>query len=1057
MKASRVTFLILAALVGVIWTLHGAFAEPLGDSLVMCYSADESVANQNTVSYNQNLTSTGTPGTRTGKVGSLAYDAPNDDNSNYRSVATGNAIPDGNTNLTICDWHYLDTADGGSNQFYMSIGTASANTMMAPYIGVSPNNEIKFSDGDTDATSGFNTAVTTWYHTCVVYNATGSSTQVYVNNAVRITHAQAITRGNDILMLGQYPGAASFGEFDGAIDEVMVFNKSLSASEVSQIYNGSTGISCSYVYANRTQPPTLSPPSWVSPTPAAGTVNNTQVTLNASSTSPGVRYYVWFDSNPNPTTLVVNNASTGNYTTSVGSSTTTYYYKAAVWNATIGFSVNTTAQNWTYDAVNPAIVLNPTNEFNAQNYSRRSPFDDLVSLNITFTDDHDLFGMNVNITRGGVVYFNLTNTSLDGTSYTYAQSVDASTWPVGRYNATIEVSDSHTAREIPEYQITKKKSSLSFTTGTDTVEIASRDASTMTPTKKTDRYTFRVQYDDGATKARTFDVKTNRCPIVYKPNSGYKAHLVASCGSGGNWIDFEGVAGVPTVERVSAYHYTVTFGSLGADNTFQSLGGLNVLSANYTFYLGNYSTLTTSPVLSGESSVIGLNLTTESGISNISATVKYNGTTYVPEVTANASLYNFTTIVAHPNATVTLNFNWTVTVTQGDGNTSVFNVSATQDVRTWSITTCGTTFINWTQYDEDNPSTKLSGTLALEIEYWVDNRSNARFYNTTFSTDTSWRVCFIPADGTFYANIYAQNTVPDSFTHRFYIQNGTFTNTTTFYSLYNANNTNDALYSDMKITTRLVSSYGYFKNVFAQLQRRYVGEGVWRTVQYDKSGDFGLIFFDVREQNTDYRIRYYDENNSLLLATDSLKFVCTSFVCELTQLLNPATGTVTAPDVIASTSFNNATSVLTVTWESTSSEESDVVITVKKQAFDSLTSICTTTQTGTGGSFACNATGYSGDLFVTLDVDGSQSLGEFVTIPRTSLATNLSQENQALLTFIIMVTIIMFGIFSPFSIVITTVIGLIVVFFFGTMTGITTTFIIIAAVIGLVIGIKVKQ
>lgn len=800
-------------------------------------------------------------------------------------------------------------------------------------------------------------------------------------------------------------------------------------------------------------------PTWVSPTPTSGTTNNTQVTLNASSTSPGARYFIWFDTNPNPTTLVVSNATTGNYTTSVPGTTTTYYYKAAAWNSTGGYSTNTTVRNWTFDAVAPSITLNALNEFSVLNLSQRDPYDKSVHLNITFADDHDLYGMMVNITRGGTVYFNITNETLDGLSYTYTNTLNVTTWPAGRYNVTLEVSDSHTAREIPDYQVTKKKSSITFKTPTDNnIKVESREPSTITATKETDRYTFRVVFDDATTKARVFDVKTDVCPLTYKSRSGYKAHFVSSCGRGGNWLDFEGVPGTPTVTRIDAYHYTVSFDSLAPDVKFRSIGGLNVLSVNYTFYVGNYSVLNPSPVYAREAGTFGLNVTTESSFTNTTAVLVYNGSTYTPAVTSSSSLYNFTTVATAPNATVNLTYNWTVTVFQQNGVNFTFNVSTVQVVRDWTIVSCGSPqFINWTQYDEDNPSTKLTGTFAVEIEYWVGNRSNAKLYNATFGSANSWALCFTPADGSFAANVYGQNTVPESFTHRFYVQNVTYSNSTTNYSIYNANGTNDALYSDMKITTRYVTSYGYFKNVFAQLQRRYVGEGVWRTVQYDKSGDFGLLFFDIKEQSVDYRIKYYDENNSLLLETDSLKFVCTTAVCELTQLLDPASATTEAADIETVVTFNNATSILTVEWDSSSSVSSSVAIKVQKQNFNGLVTVCSTTQTGVAGSYDCNATGYTGELFVTVDVDGEQNAAEYVPIGRTTIASNMSKATQALVTFLLMLAIIGFGLFSPIALVIMTVLSLIVVFFLGTLSAITATFIIIAAVMGFVIAIKVKQ
>lgn len=798
-------------------------------------------------------------------------------------------------------------------------------------------------------------------------------------------------------------------------------------------------------------------PEWVAPTPADGSANNTQVTLNASSADAD-RYFVWFDTNPDPVTLVVNNATTGNYTTSVPGTTLTYYYKAQAWNASLGYSENSTVQSWTFDAVNPAIVLNPSNEFNAQNYSLQSPYDGLVDLNITFTDDHDLYGMSVNITRGGTVYYNLTNESLSGTSYTFATSINSSAWPVGEYNVTVFVSDSHTAREIPDYKVTRKKSSITFKTEEDNnIKIEARESSTIEATKLVDRYEFSVAFDDGRTKARTFDVKTDKCPLVYRSGSGYKAHFVSTCGRGGNWIDFEGVPGIPIVERLDDFHYTVSFAELAPSVTFRSIGGLNVLSVNYTFYQGEYATSTPAG-LALEFVTLALNLTTESRIANITSTLTYNGTTYDPSTMSSSSLYEFTRSVQTPNATVNLTPYWTVLVTQGDGNTSLFNVSVAQSVYDWVIGACGSpAFINWTQYDEDTPSNKLTGTFAVEIEYWVNNRSNAKLYNESFGSGTSWSVCFTPASETFYGNIYGQNSVPNSFTHRFYVQNGTFSNETTYYALYNVNASNALEYSDMKITARYVSDYGYFPNVFGHLQRRYVGEGVWRTVQYDKSGDFGLIFFDVREAFIDYRIKYYDENNSLLLETESLKFICTSGVCELTQLLDSSSATIVEPDVASSWEYDNETSILTITWESPGAQESTVAITVTKEAMSGTTTVCSTSQTGVAGSFACNATGYTGELFVAVDVEGEPSNGGFVQTTRGAISGILSGAMSALVTFLLMVTIIGFGLFSPMALVISTILSLIVVFFLGTAPYINATFIIIAAAIGFAISVKVKQ
>lgn len=802
--------------------------------------------------------------------------------------------------------------------------------------------------------------------------------------------------------------------------------------------------------------PVTGVPSWVGPTPNNNAVNATQVTLNASCAG---NIYLYFDGNLSPSTLVLTNSSSGNYTTAVSNSGA-YYYKAQCWNETSGFSDNTSVRTWTYDALNPGITINPSNEFNAQNFSLRNPYDNEVFLNFTFADNNALFGYVVNITRGGVVYYNETNITLSGLQANYTRTLSAASWPAGVYNISVIVEDAHTARSIPDYQVTARKSSLTFKTENENnVKVETREAANITATKEFDRYSFRVRFDDGAARSRVFDVKTDKCPLVYLPGSKYRAHFVSSCGVGGNWVDFEGVPGVPVVKRIDDYHYSVNFSSVPADVTFRSIGGLNVLWANYTFYRGVSANFTPS-AFSLEPTTAFLNLSTAPSIANISATLYYNGSVIVPVVASSSSLYEFSANITPPNVTVQtfVPVVWVVNVTQGDGNRTTFNVSGTHGVSLWSLSPCvGGEFIRFTQFDEDSTATALSGTLAVEVVYWVGSPANAQMFNASLGFNDAWGLCFSPSYGSFSANIYAQNAVPGGFTHRFYVRNGTYTNTTTNYVLYSPNNASTAAYSDLKLTTRYVTDYKYFKNVYAVLQRRYIDSGAWRSVQWDKSGDYGLIYFDVKEQSVDYRILFYDENNTVLKQTDALKFVCTAGVCELTQLLDPAAGASSSADVTTNYSFNNATGMLSVSWTGSSSASSTVRLSVVKQTTRAETDICTQTQTGNAGVFACNTTGFSGTLYLKVDANGEPAASGFVEVARPRLANFMSRGLQVLVTLLIMLTIVGFGLFSPFALVLSTLAGLIVVFWLGIFSPLTVTFLIIAAVLGLVVGMLVRQ
>lgn len=800
--------------------------------------------------------------------------------------------------------------------------------------------------------------------------------------------------------------------------------------------------------------------TWVAPTPDDGDVNNTQVTLNATCDSGNVT--MWFDGSSTPTTLVLDNEPLGNWTTNVSVSGI-YSYVAACYNGSFGD--NSTVRNWTFDEVFPVIALNPSNEFGSNGYSVRNQYDDLLNLNFTFTDNNALFAFEVNITANGTgtPYYSVVNESLSGITHEYVDVVNRSAWPAGVYLAELWVSDSHTAEEIDDYVVSPGYScidddcggAIGFVTAEgNSIDISTNSMAHTEAYRKKDRYEFSFDFNDGlSNRARTFHLRSDN-KIVYLPDSDYQAHFVVLNGQFGNWLDFEGVPVEPVVHRISDYHYTVRFPSLPSSARFNSIGGLNTYAANYTFYQGvvNHSA---PRGFTGESSLIGLNVSIDGSIANITAVLSYDGTEYTPTSSNTSSLYSFLSSVSAPSIDANVTYTWSLNVTQANGSLYSMTVLGNHLVVNWSLVSCGSyEFINFTQYLEDYPTTRINGTLKLEVDYWVSDPVNVQSYNATFTEDSSWAVCFVPSDASFRANVYAQNDVPGGFLHRSYMQNQSYSNATTFYNLYNYNYTLGI--SDLLLTARLISNYAAYPNVFARLQRRYLGEGVWRTVQHDRSGDFGLLFFNIIEQNTDYRLFFYDEYNNLLKETQTLKFACDGGVCELTQLLDPASATAATAVVNASWSFNNATRVLTVDWVS-GFTDSTVSLLVTKQSMNTQVTVCDDSQTGSGGTFSCNATGYTGVLDVRVGANGEQNSGGFVTVPREPIGDLMSAVEQSFYTFFIMLLIIGFGLFSPFAVIISALLSLVVVFWIGIFTPVTLTFLAIASVLALVIGTKVRQ
>ena len=360
-----------------------------------------------------------------------------------------------------------------------------------------------------------------------------------------------------------------------------------------------------------------------------------------------------------------------------------------------------------------------------------------------------------------------------------------------------------------------------------------------------------------------------------------------------------------------------------------------------------------------------------------------------------------------------------------------------------------------TIYDEDNPTQTLIGSAEVEFNYYAGASTNLTNYYADLSGSDTYALNISTNESTVRGDLYIKYTTTNGFTHRYILVNTTFNTTTGYnFTLYNFNTTTGI--SDLKITSRVNSNYNYYPDVIAKLQRRYVSEGLWRTVQYDQSGDFGVLFFNIREETTDYRIIFIDLNNNILKTTDTLKFICTSAFCDLTTLLDPYTAASISANIAASYIYNNNTNILDFTWADADGGTNTVNMRVRQETITGAIYPCDTTQVGAAGVLACNLTGRQGLLEITVTANGDIILNNWLDVKGTVLGSNIDQKEGAFWSAMIIIISVTFGLFSPMGAIITMLIGLIAVFLLGLFTPLTVTIIIISTVISIVIGFKVR-
>lgn len=890
-----------------------------------------------------------------------------------------------------------------------------------------------------------------WTMVTIIWDKTNGK-QIYLNGTsivndtgetvlFRNGNAQDFTIGNN---------AGGGVGFDGQIDEVGYWNRTLTMAEMTELFNSGAGLQYPYTIA-----PT-SDPIFLSPTPANDSTNNTQITINTSCADGNV--YLWF----NQSLVISNQSSPANYTTNISTSGT-FEYIAACYNGSLtGFS-NNVSRTWTYDIIYPAITINTNNAFNQYNYSQISQYLNIMILNLTFTDNIDLFAYSINITKNGgaTILYNETNESISGTSYNYYKELNTSSWLSGWYDIEIKVADSHTQNKINDYIITKKKSSIIFKTENDNnIKIETDESSIINEQKEIDRYIFNVSFTDTEIKTRSFHIKSDKCPLIYRENSGYAGHFVSYCDGTGNWIDFEGVDSDYIITKKDNYHYIITFDNLQSNMQFKSIGGLNIITATNKWYKGT-PTQTINAAGINETTTLYLSLSKDSTQDNFTANLVYNGTVYQKaNLTDDGSTITINQSFTTPSNEGAYTFYWNITYNQTDTTSINFNITGQQNIFNWSLFNCtsGNISLIFNIFNEEKPANNISSALEIDIESWLTDPINSHSWFHIYEGKSSYRLCLYPAGEIQYINMYAKYTADNGFTHRYYLYNFSISNTTQNISMYNFNTT--TLTSDLNLELRNFNTYQYFTSIIAKLQRRYVSEGVWRTVQMDKSGDFGTIFFNIKEENTDYRILYYDTSNHLLKETATLKFVCTSGICEIIQLIEPYDDSIAETDIIVTHPYNNITKILSVNWHDPQANNNNVEVRVSKETMTGQILLCNQYQTGASGTINCNLSGYSGDIFLTVLTSHSPYtpiLSTLINIGRTSLFSLLSIAESVFWTFGIMITIIGFGLWSPVASIISAIFGLIALYYIGLFKPISLTFIIISIALSIIISIKVKK
>ncbi len=607
----------------------------------------------------------------------------------------------GKAEFSMVVWLNLSN-DGGSRNIW-----SSPNANNAIIINAAGEYQYVMTGGAGEILIDSNVVVSdkNWVMLSMVYN--GTHLTAYVNQTNVGSSAMSGNTAGDSGVSAFGSNAQDSGAYLSAlIDEAYMWNRSLNASEILELWNNGDGTFYPFTISEEAVIAT-STPIIVFPSPIDNSNNNTNVTLNVThdTVNNDVNYYLYFGtSSPlTETDLFQNNVTrTGDeyasFLTNVSDGT--YFWKWRVQNTTNGiFSGNTTARTLIIDTVNPTITINPNNAFNSSNLSSHNQYFDFMFLNISFFDEGGLFGVVINITTGGVTFFNYTNTSLGTTTtHNFTRNLSTALWPDGVFDIELIASDIHTASKIEDYEVSRFLSRITFNTiEGNKVDIIGSGAISTDYTKKKDRYEFDFNYFTSKTE-RTFTVRCDN-ELYYIDESEYEGHFVCwnEGKKEGNWIDFEGLGDNYTVKKINDKEYDIIFKELPYSDkvSVKSIGGLNKVTQNFQWFKGSTTNTFEAVASSGTEQDFSMNITLDFDlVKNITATFTYNTTDRTITRAEGAASILFNTTFTIPDVNQTLNFSWIFNVTQRNDANYLFSVNASQQLVSPQV--------NLTILDEEN-------------------------------------------------------------------------------------------------------------------------------------------------------------------------------------------------------------------------------------------------------------------------------------------------------------------------------------------------------------------
>ena len=454
----------------------------------------------------------------------------------------------------------------------------------------------------------------------------------------------------------------------------------------------------------------------------------------------------------------------------------------------------------------------------------------------------------------------------------------------------------------------------------------------------------------------------------------------------------------------------------------------NWATSNRTFTKGavfnSYSA--PSPVTETTSANFEVNVSVGSGVSVQTAILTYNGTNYTStsktEVTdGNYTIKRTITIPQGTNGfgSESRNYYWIITLADETTGATFTQQSATQSqtVSELVFTLCSAeniySVLNFTMFDE---------TTGVEI----DATTNATTFEATFNIGANvdslvknysisnisvgvsrFNFCTNTSGVTLYANMIAEYTAVDYSDKNYYLTSATLTTVENEISLFLIP-TSEAIQFFLEVIRGLSG----LPDVTVTIAKYFVGEGVYKTVEIDKTDDAGE-FTAYLELDKNYRFTITDDGDILGIVDKVAS--CEAAPCEISlnlgsTLSNPFSfyDTAFAENVVYNLSYNRVTKMVIFDFIDTTGLATYFRMEILRTMYNQTgIKVYDNTVYSSSGSISFNLTGYpDGDYRVNTYISRSpESFIAFITLLLSSSAATLGMTGLLIALIIILVVV----------------------------------------------------